>query len=69
MHWTRILGIALLVGGVVLLFLGWNASQGMMESAHETMMGGYTDETTMYFVGGGIGAAVGIVLMLFGARR
>ena len=69
MHWTRILGIALIVGGVVLLFMGLNASQGMMEGAHEAMTGRYTDDTTMYLVGGGIGAAVGIVLLLFGAKR
>lgn len=69
MHWTRILGIALLVGGLVLLFMGWNASQGMMEGAHEAMTGRYTDNTTMYLVGGGIAAVVGVVLMVFGAKR
>jgi drug/metabolite transporter (DMT)-like permease len=68
MHWSRILGIALLVGGVILLFMGWNASEGFTEQVHETVTGRFTDETRNYFIGGGIAAVVGLVLMLFGAR-
>jgi drug/metabolite transporter (DMT)-like permease len=68
MHWSRILGIALLVGGVILLILGWNASEGFTEQVHETVTGRFTDETRNYFIGGGIAAVVGVVLMMFGAR-
>ncbi|WP_018865163.1 MULTISPECIES: DUF3185 family protein [Thioalkalivibrio] len=69
MHWSRILGIALLVGGVILLVMGYNATEGLGEELHETLTGRYTDETRMYFIGGGIMAVVGLVLTVFGARR
>jgi drug/metabolite transporter (DMT)-like permease len=68
MHWSRILGIALLAVGVILLFLGWNASEGFTEQVHETVTGRFTDETRNYFIGGGVAVVVGLVLMMFGAR-
>ena len=69
MHWSRILGIALLVGGAILLVMGYNATESLGEELHETFTGRYTDDTRMYLIGGGIMAAVGLVLTLFGARR
>jgi ascorbate-specific PTS system EIIC-type component UlaA len=69
MHWSRIVGIGLLVLGLVLLFLGWQASQGMAEEIHETLTGRFTDDTQMYFIGGAVSAVVGLVLLMFGVRR
>jgi drug/metabolite transporter (DMT)-like permease len=68
MHWTRILGVALLAIGVILLFMGWNASEGLVEQVHEGLTGRFTDETRNYFIGGGVAVVVGLVLMMFGAR-
>ncbi|MCP1677117.1 drug/metabolite transporter (DMT)-like permease [Natronocella acetinitrilica] len=59
----QIMGIILLVVGVILLFAGWQASQSVGEQLHETMMGRFTDSTMWYLIGG-IGAAVGGVLLL-----
>ncbi|OOG23147.1 hypothetical protein B1C78_12190 [Thioalkalivibrio denitrificans] len=69
MHWTRILGIALLVGGGILLWMGFSATETVGEELRQTVTGQYSDTTTAYLVGGGVAAAVGIVLLLFGARR
>ncbi len=69
MHWSRILGIALLVLGAALLFLGYNASESLTEEVHETLTGRFTDETRNYLVGGAVAAVVGVVLFLFGGRR
>ena len=69
MHWSRIVGIALVVGGAILLYMGWSASEGLTEQAHEALTGRFTDETRNYFLGGGIAAAVGLVLLFFGAKR
>lgn len=69
MHWTRILGIALLVGGAILLWMGFGATETVTEEVHQTITGRYSDSTTGYLVGGGVAAAVGIALILFGARR
>jgi drug/metabolite transporter (DMT)-like permease len=69
MHWSRIVGIALLVGGVILLFMGWSATDSLTEEIHETFTGRFTDNTTALLVGGGVAVAVGVVLLLFGAKR
>lgn len=69
MHWSRILGIALLVGGIILLFMGWEASESLTEDVHHTLTGRYTEETRNYLIGGGVAAAVGVVLLVFGLRR
>jgi hypothetical protein len=69
MHWTRILGIALLVGGGILLWMGFAATETITEDVHKTLTGRFTDPTTRYLVGGGVAAAVGLALVLFGARR
>lgn len=68
MHWSRIAGIALLVAGIILLFMGYNASDSLTEEVHEGLTGRFTDSTMQLFVGGGVAAAVGLVLLLFGAR-
>jgi hypothetical protein len=69
MHWSRILGIALLAVGVILLYMGWSASEALTEQAHEAITGRFTDETRNYFVGGGVAAVVGVVLLIFGVKR
>jgi hypothetical protein len=69
MHWTRILGIALLAGGVILLWMGFTATETVAEDLRQTITGRYSDTTTAYLVGGGVAAAVGLALILFGARR
>lgn len=69
MHWTRVLGIALLVLGALLLFMGYNATESVTEELHETLTGRFTDETRNYLLGGAVAAVVGLVLLLFGGRR
>lgn len=66
---VRILGIVLLVVGIVVLYFGWQASEAVMEQAHEALTGRYTDETMWYFIGGSVAFVVGLLLTLFGARR
>ncbi len=69
MHWSRIVGIALLVAGGILLVMGWNASGTLTEEVHETFTGRFTDSTTQLLVGGGVLAAVGVVMLVLGVRR
>ena len=69
MHWSRILGIALLVAGVILLIMGYEATGGLTEELHRELTGRFTDDTRLYLIAGGVMAAVGLVLVLFGARR
>ena len=69
MHWTRILGIALIVAGAIMLFMGWNASGSLTEEVSEALTGRYTEDTRLYLIGGSVAAVVGLVLLVFGARR
>ena len=69
MHWTRILGLALLAAGLVMLFMGWNASESLTEELHETLTGRFTDDTRNYYLGGAVAVVVGLAITLFGARR
>jgi hypothetical protein len=64
----RILGIVALVGGVVLLVMGMNASHSMADSFSKTFTGHFTEATTWYIVGGIAAAIFGLVLVLFGGR-
>jgi hypothetical protein len=61
---NKILGIALLVLGGVLIYFGINATDAPMEKLTESVTGKYSDETMYYLIGGGISAVVGLVMLL-----
>ncbi len=64
----RIIGIAALVVGVVLLIIGLNASDSLADQVSDTFTGRFTKGTTWYIVGGiGIGVA-GLLMAAFGGR-
>ena len=64
MSTNKILGIAMLVLGGVLIYFGINATDAPMEKLTESVTGKYSDETMYYLIGGGISAVVGLVLLL-----
>jgi branched-subunit amino acid permease len=53
----RIVGIVLIVVGVVLAVIGFNASDSVADQVSETFTGKLTESTTWYILGG-IGLAV-----------
>ena len=65
---ARIIGIALLALGVVLLFFGFAATTSLLERFSKSVTGEYTNQTMWYIGGGAVSAAVGLGLMLFGGR-
>ena len=65
---TKLAGLVLIVVGGALLYFGYSASQSALESVIETVTGRFTDQTTLYIVGGAACAVVGVALMLFGKR-
>jgi hypothetical protein len=64
MNQTSLLGIALLVIGIVLLIVGFNASQSPVEEITESFTGQFSDETMFYLIGGAIAGVIGIVMLL-----
>lgn len=64
----RILGLALLVGGVIALYFGFTATDSIGEQVVEGVTGRYTDSTMGYLIGGAVAAVVGLGLLLFGKK-
>jgi len=62
------IGIVLLIAGLVLLFFGIQSTGAFGEKVVHEFTGRYTDNTMMYLVGGGVVAAVGVVLLLVGRK-
>jgi uncharacterized membrane protein len=61
---NRILGIVLLVAGVILLYVGYQSSQGLADQLHETFTGRFTESTIWYFLFGAASVLVGLGLLI-----
>lgn len=68
MNMQRVIGLALLAAGILLLFLGYQSSQGMDDQLSEAITGEYTDSTLWYWIVGAIAAAAGAAMLLFGRK-
>jgi choline-glycine betaine transporter len=64
----RIFGIVLLVIGVVLLVTGMNSSHSIADQVSNIFTGRFTDNTTLYIVGGIVMGITGLSMVLFGKR-
>lgn len=64
----RIFGIILLVGGVILLVTGINASHSVSDRWTNFFTGHFTDNTTWYILGGIVAGLAGLSMMLVGPR-
>lgn len=65
----RMIGIALLVAGVVLIVFGMNASASLGSRLSEFFTGAPSDRTIWLLVVGVVAAIVGLGLLLAGRRR
>ena len=59
----RLIGVALLVAGLIVLFLGYQSSQGWDDQISEALTGEYTESTMWYWITGGVASVVGLVLI------
>ena len=64
----RILGLLILVGGVILLIVGINASNSIADQVTNTWTGHFTNHTTWYIIGGIAIGIAGLSMMVFGPR-
>lgn len=70
MSTRRVIGIALLAGGIVLLVFGLNASQSLASDVSEAFTGSPTDRSVWMLVSGSVAViAGGIMALLPGASR
>ena len=61
---NRIISIALLVGGVVLMVLGINATNSFSSDVSRFFTGSPTDKAVWMLIGGAIASVVGLVWTL-----
>ena len=60
----KMLAMVLLAIGVVLLLVGFNASNAPVEEVSEALTGRFSDETMFYLIGGGISALLGVIMLV-----
>lgn len=63
MSMNRILALALIVVGGVLLYFGYQSSQGLDDQLSEALTGNFTDETIFYYIGGVVAVVAGLVFL------
>jgi hypothetical protein len=69
MSTQRIVGVVLIVVGVILAVIGFNASDSVADQVSETFTGKFTDSTTWYIIGGiGLGL-LGLLMTVMGKGR
>ena len=52
--------------GVILLYLGFNATESVVDQVSETVTGRYTETTTWYLIAGAAAAVGGLLLAVLG---
>lgn len=65
----RIAGVALLAVGVLLLVMGFNASESFSSEVSEAVRGTPTDRSIWLLVGGGVMGVAGLGMLLMGRNR
>jgi hypothetical protein len=65
---VRIIGIAIAVLGLILLFYGMQQADSPVDQLSEFLIGRPTEETLWYIIGGIVALVVGALLALFGVR-
>jgi hypothetical protein len=60
---NRALGLALLVGGIILIISGVNASQSFSSDVSRFFTGAATNKAMWFLVGGAAAAVAGLVLL------
>lgn len=60
----KIIGLALIVLGAVVLYFGYSASQSVTEQLTEGLTGRFSDETMLYVLGGAIAIVTGLVFIV-----
>jgi hypothetical protein len=68
MSTNKLVSIALLVGGIILIVYGIAASNSTASGVSRMFTGAPTDRTLWFLIGGGIAAVAGLVGVLRGSK-
>jgi hypothetical protein len=61
---TKIIGLSLLVGGAGLAFWGYQLSDSVASQLAKTLTGALPDAVMYRYIGGAVGAVVGLFLLV-----
>ncbi len=61
---NQIIGLALLVIGIIVLFFGYQSSQALDDQLFEAFTGRFTDSTMWLLIAGGVSTVIGLVLLI-----
>ena len=64
----RIIGLVILAVGIMLFLFGMSAANAPLEEISKTFTGQYSDQTTLFLIGGVVAMVAGGALMLFGGK-
>jgi hypothetical protein len=64
----RIIGLCCLALGIMLVLFGMSAADAPLEEISKTFTGRYSEQTTLYLIGGVVAMVAGGALMLFGGK-
>jgi len=65
----KIVSLALLAGGIVLIVLGINATNSFSSEVSKLLPGSTTDKAMWFLVGGIIAAILGLTATLYNSKR
>jgi Protein of unknown function (DUF3185) len=65
----RVFGLVVLVLGLVIFFMGINATHSVADTVKEGVTGKFTDSTTWYILSGAALAVIGGAVAFFGGGR
>jgi uncharacterized membrane protein HdeD (DUF308 family) len=65
---NKAVSIALLVGGILLIMFGFNASQSFSSEVSRTFTGSPTDKSMWMMIGGAVAAVAGLVGLMRSPR-
>ena len=66
---NNLLGLALFAAGIVLIILGFNASQSFGSDVSRFFTGNPTDKSVWFLIGGAVAIVAGLVLSIRGGRK
>ena len=65
----KVIAVALLIGGGVLLYVGWQEKESFQSSVSETFQGSPTDRSMWFLGGGAVAVILGGGMLLKGGKK
>lgn len=65
----KAIGAALIVGGAILIYFGWNEYTSLGSEISEAITGSPSDNAVLYLSGGAAAAVAGLFLLFSGRKR